>query len=141
MMFTEVFIDNANPDDCQKMMVESNAECMSRLISQTDPDYDAMPIAVPTSPCSSVESADDVMNITGNYSTIQNKYHIDPRVLGQGCQGSARECIDRATGQRFAVKTIRKSDPTIKPDIVTLEIMLLKQMKHQSIVDSEAQQY
>lgn len=130
-MFFEAF---ANPDDCQKMVVENNAECMSRLISEVDADCHDMPIASPISPCSSDESADDVMNITGNYSNIQNKYHIDPRVLGQGCQGSARECIDRATGQRFAVKTIRKSDPTFKPDSVAREIMLLKHMKHQSIV-------
>eukprot|EP00579_Thalassiosira_antarctica_P023209 CAMPEP_0201987002 /NCGR_PEP_ID=MMETSP0904-20121228/91569_1 /ASSEMBLY_ACC=CAM_ASM_000553 /TAXON_ID=420261 /ORGANISM="Thalassiosira antarctica, Strain CCMP982" /LENGTH=169 /DNA_ID=CAMNT_0048541089 /DNA_START=1302 /DNA_END=1807 /DNA_ORIENTATION=- len=74
------------------------------------------------------------MSITGKFSNIEYKYHIDPRILGTGQQGSVRECIDRVTGQRYAVKSIRKSDPSVKPGGLAREIMLLQEMEDSNII-------
>lgn len=105
----------------------ATAKCTtSRMVSGTQ--YHGEPHIV-SSRSSSEES------ITGKLSDIEYKYHIDPRVLGTGHHGSVRECVDRATGQRFAVKSIRKSDPAVKPGGLAREIMLLQEMKHRSIVE------
>ncbi|KAL3783719.1 hypothetical protein ACHAW5_008799 [Stephanodiscus triporus] len=83
--------------------------------------------------CSSSEQeskADAVVR----YCNIEDKYHVDPRILGAGHHGSVRQCNDRATGQRFAVKSIRKDDPHVKPDGLSREIALLREMRHGSII-------
>merc|ERR1712194_96063 len=51
-----------------------------------------------------------------------------------GHQGSVRKCVDRITGRQYAVKSIRKSDPVVKPGGLAREIMLLQEMKHDNIV-------
>eukprot|EP00581_Thalassiosira_minuscula_P033044 CAMPEP_0183786216 /NCGR_PEP_ID=MMETSP0739-20130205/66906_1 /TAXON_ID=385413 /ORGANISM="Thalassiosira miniscula, Strain CCMP1093" /LENGTH=421 /DNA_ID=CAMNT_0026030255 /DNA_START=87 /DNA_END=1353 /DNA_ORIENTATION=+ len=96
-------------------------------------DSSSMPTAVPISPCSTEESSHSsaATPITG---TFGHKYNVDPHVLGTGHYGSVRECIDRSTGQRYAVKSICKSDPSVKPAGLVREIRLLKSTKHQNIV-------
>ena len=116
-------------------------------------DCHAIPAApVSVSPMTSPPSAeliddDDVMSttsstpaspppicITGKFSNIEHKYHIDPKVLGSGHHGSVRRCIERATRQRYAVKSIRKSDPAVKTNGLLREIILLDEMRHASII-------
>lgn len=113
-------------------------ECASRLDSvlhghaETDG-----PALAPVSPCYSEESSSastTVPSITGKYGNIEFKYHIDHRVLGKGHHGSVRECIDRASGKRFAVKSIRKNDPAVNPRGLAREITLLREMRHRNIV-------
>jgi serine/threonine protein kinase len=72
--------------------------------------------------------------VTGKFANIEHKYHIDPKVLGTGHHGSVRRCINRSTRQRLAVKSIRKSDPSVKIGSLHREIILLQQMKHSSII-------
>jgi serine/threonine protein kinase len=131
MMFDEVF------PDISPVKGKSTANCTSRFDSVPyDEQWQDMPNIAPVSPCFSDESSASsaAMSITGRFSDIEDKYFIDPRVLGSGHHGSVRECIDRNTGQRYAVKSIRKSDPAVKPGGLAREIMLLKEMKHHSIV-------
>jgi len=112
-------------------------------------DCYAVPTAAPVSPIASPISEEhmDAMSttsstppspppvcITGRFSNIEHKYHIDPKVLGTGHHGSVRRCIDRTTRERFAVKSIRKSDPSVKIGGLQREIQLLDQMKHASII-------
>lgn len=139
MVFDEVFDDA----DCPTMdNIAAAIKCTSRYDSpphqQVVADSYAMPIVVPASPCTSEESstsaATAARSITGNFSDIRDKYHIDTRVLGRGHYGKVRECINRTTGQRYAVKSIRTSDPRVKPDIIAREIILLQQVEHDSIV-------
>lgn len=128
---------------------DADGPTTSRVLSA---DCYAMPTATPVSPISSPQSAEltidaDVMSatssappspppicITGKFANIEHKYHIDPKVLGTGHHGSVRRCIDRTTRQRYAVKSIRKSDPAVKIGGLHREIMLLDQMKHSSII-------
>jgi serine/threonine protein kinase len=52
-------------------------------------------------------------SITGRFTNIEDYYQVDPRVLGTGRHGSVRECVDRLTGHRYAVKSVRKADPEV----------------------------
>ncbi|KAL7555080.1 hypothetical protein ACHAWF_019004 [Thalassiosira exigua] len=76
----------------------------------------------------------DGHSITGRVGNIERKYHIDPRVLGTGHYGSVRECIDRATGEKCAVKSIRKNDPEVHTGSLLREIELLEEIKHNNII-------
>jgi len=97
-------------------------------------DRKAMPTATTISSSSSEESEEAATSITGKFSNIEDRYYVDARVLGTGHHGSVRECIDRTTGQRYAVKSICKNDPAVKEGALVREIVLLKEMKHRSIV-------
>mmetsp|Transcript_3900 Transcript_3900/g.8583 ORF Transcript_3900/g.8583 Transcript_3900/m.8583 type:complete len:404 (-) Transcript_3900:58-1269(-) len=126
------------------MVYGANAKCTSHMVSSSTScnDVQRMPAVAPISPCasevsttsSSAATSAPAICITGKFSNIEHKYYIDPRVLGTGNHGSVRECINRKTGQRYAVKSIRKSDPAVKPGGLAREILLLNEMKHQSIV-------
>jgi len=104
----------------------------------------AMPIAVPISPCTSDETSSESSAIatataagaiTGNFRNILYKYHIDTPVLGAGHHGTVRECVDRRTGKRYAVKSIAKGHKAAKHDSIVREIILLHEMNHPSVVE------
>mmetsp|Transcript_41962 Transcript_41962/g.88092 ORF Transcript_41962/g.88092 Transcript_41962/m.88092 type:complete len:415 (+) Transcript_41962:304-1548(+) len=141
MIFDESFEESV--PDCSTMTTDTAVMYASRLVSpsynqqQDMSDSSSMPTAVPISPCITEESSHSsaAVPITGAFGNIEHKYHVDPHVLGTGHYGSVRECIDRSTGQRYAVKSICKSDPSVKPAGLVREIRLLKDMKHQIIVE------
>lgn len=116
--------------DCYAVHTATPVSPMSSPVSaeQLDDAVDAM------STTSSTPPSPPPVCITGRFSNIEHKYHIDPKVLGTGHHGSVRRCIDRTTRQRFAVKSIRKSDPAVKIGGLHREITLLDQMKHASII-------
>eukprot|EP00585_Thalassiosira_rotula_P004153 CAMPEP_0196145910 /NCGR_PEP_ID=MMETSP0910-20130528/21620_1 /TAXON_ID=49265 /ORGANISM="Thalassiosira rotula, Strain GSO102" /LENGTH=403 /DNA_ID=CAMNT_0041407993 /DNA_START=36 /DNA_END=1244 /DNA_ORIENTATION=+ len=109
----------------------------ARIVS--DDEHQQTPADAHLSPCHSQYSSvptpePPVICITGEFNNIEYDYHIDTsRLLGSGYQGSVRVCIDRATGQRYAVKTINKNDPAIKPAGIAREILMLREMKHDNI--------
>jgi hypothetical protein len=45
----------------------------------------------------------------------------------------ARERIDRATGMRYAVKRISKSNPRVRQEFIARETILVREMKHTGI--------
>ena len=111
MTFDETIFPDNSP-----MMDGTTTKFTSRLISNP---YNAHPPAAFVLPCYSEESASTVgISVTGRFSNVEYKYHIDSRVLGTGHNGSVRECIDRATVQQYAVKSMRKSDPAVKPGVL-----------------------
>ena len=55
-------------------------------------------------------------------------------MLGSGHHGSLRECIDRFTGESFTINSVCKRDPAVKLRGLASEILLLKEMKHNSII-------
>lgn len=122
--------------------------------------FDMPPATVPASPCHSSEdesststlsatsttndapstsTAATIISITGKkFTNIEYKYHVDPHIIGNGMNGSVRECIHRDTGQRYAVKSIRKNNNNpssiFKPGILLREIKLLQRLHHPSII-------
>ena len=55
-------------------------------------------------------------------------------MLGTGHHGSVRRCQDRRTGKRYAVKSIQKSQRSVKPAGLRREISLLHEMRHDGII-------
>lgn len=80
----------------------------------------------PVTPCASGASY--------QFDNIEMKYHVDPTVLGSGHHGSVRQCIERSTGKRFAVKSISKSAPSVNIKGIEREIKLLECMEHKRIL-------
>lgn len=121
-------------DDSSTMMDEPVR--ISRFISHPQdehPDDTSSPAAMPISPCGS-EKSTAADSVTGGFRDIEDQYEVDPRVLGAGHYGSVRECIDRDTRQRYAVKSIRKTDRATKQGSLAREIRLLQEMNHPGII-------
>ena len=76
----------------------------------------------------------DSISVTGSFTNIEDDYDIDPSVLGEGHNGRVRMCIERSTGIRYAVKTIRKDIPDVEAGGLSREINLLRELHHHSIV-------
>jgi serine/threonine protein kinase len=68
----------------------------------------------------------------GDAAITVGKYLIYPKVIGSGRQGQVRECIHKGTGHRYAVKSILKR--TVDPRAISLEVSLLRQIQHPSII-------
>jgi serine/threonine protein kinase len=68
------------------------------------------------------------------YSNIYDKYQFDPRILDAGLHGSVRRCVDRSTGKKYAVKSIRKDNLHVRPHRLLREVTLLEEMLHTSII-------
>lgn len=71
--------------------------------------------------------------VTGKYTDIYQHYEILPKVLGIGNYGCVRECIKFSTGQKLAVKSIKKADVG-RLDHIRREIKLLLSVKHKNIM-------
>ena len=89
----------------------------------------------------SVLSSDDTVSIcsqhcpvTGRYSDINADYSISNLVFGSGHYGTVRQCIHRATGQAFAVKSIEKSKVN-NINHLQREIHLLSTVKHENVMN------
>jgi serine/threonine protein kinase len=94
----------------------------------------SMHTITPISPNKSSDASTAATSITGTFGDIKDKYCVITHVLGSGYHASVRECIDRATGVRYAVKTFYKSDPRVLPECIAREATLLRGMEHGSIV-------
>lgn len=141
MVFDDFFLASSRTK--ATMDATTPKQCTRRLVSPSydqdhaKADFSTIPIATPVSLCTSEDS--DVSDtsaapITGRIRDIEDKYYVDPTVLGTGHNGSVRACINRVTGQRYAVKSICKNGKATKAGSLVREIMLLKEMKHHSII-------
>jgi len=72
--------------------------------------------------------------ITGVLSDVRIKYHVAPGEIGHGHYGVVRECTNRETGARLAIKSINKSKVT-KLDLLGREIAILKEVHHPNIIE------
>ena len=97
------------------------------ISSRCSAPYDA-PDSAPQSSCFSEN--EPATSDAVKYTHIEDKYHVNQRVLGTGHHSSVREGVDRGTGQPYAVKSFRKSDTSYKPDGLIREITLLREVNH-----------
>lgn len=66
--------------------------------------------------------------------SLEARYEVDPKVLGRGHYGVVRSCVNRATGERCAVKAIPRSKVN-RPEVLQREIGILRHLKHPHIVE------
>ena len=136
--FDEVF---AADDRSPTMDKHAGSKHAKRLVSvpydEPAPRRAATMETAPLSPCATAETSASMApnSITGQFRNIESRYHVDPRVLGTGHHGSVRECVDRLTGDKHAVKSVRKTDPRVKPGQLAREITLLRQVNHRNIIE------
>jgi serine/threonine protein kinase len=135
--FDELMLDELMLDDLPITTLDSPMETSktsSRLVSMPYDEERAIP--APISPCPSQGSAGPLPtpSVTSQFVDIESHYLIDPTVLGVGHHGSVRKCIHRQSGKQYAVKSICKTDPSVKIPGLVREISLLKEMKHKSII-------
>ena len=67
--------------------------------------------------------------VTGFRSDISDDYMVLPQVIGSGHYGNVRQCIHRASGNTYAVKSIEKSKVG-RIDHLQREIDLLSRVNH-----------
>ncbi|XP_057710438.1 serine/threonine-protein kinase DCLK2-like [Corythoichthys intestinalis] len=84
------------------------------------------------------EHADDgTIEVNGNLSVsstlISSKYKIG-KVIGDGNFAVVKECIERSTGQEFALKIIDKARCCGKEHLIENEVAVLRRVRHPSII-------
>lgn len=72
--------------------------------------------------------------ITDAMSDVRVNYHIDTKELGHGHYGVVRKCMNRESGEWYAIKSIRKSKVS-KIEVLKREIEILKEVKHPHIIE------
>lgn len=125
-------------------MVVSNI--MTKSFDSISPSYsyDGMagdanvPAAMPFSNSESSSTASSIVavnSVTGTFSNIEQKYCIDhDQAVGTGHYSTVKQCTNRVTGRRFAVKSINKSNPAVKMNELHREVKLLQEVDHDSII-------
>ncbi|XP_024143878.1 serine/threonine-protein kinase DCLK2 [Oryzias melastigma] len=80
---------------------------------------------------------DDDVEVNGNRSVsssiINEKYKVG-KVIGDGNFAVVKECVERATGQEFALKIIDKARCCGKEHLIENEVAVLRRVRHPSII-------
>uniref|UniRef100_A0A3Q4M6Y6 Serine/threonine-protein kinase DCLK2-like n=1 Tax=Neolamprologus brichardi TaxID=32507 RepID=A0A3Q4M6Y6_NEOBR len=82
-------------------------------------------------------------NRTVSSSTINEKYKVG-KVIGDGNFAVVKECVERSTGQEYALKIIDKARCCGKEHLIENEVAVLRRVRHPSIIqliESEMYQY
>uniref|UniRef100_A0A665TBZ3 Serine/threonine-protein kinase DCLK2 n=1 Tax=Echeneis naucrates TaxID=173247 RepID=A0A665TBZ3_ECHNA len=78
-----------------------------------------------------------VMPLNGNRSVsssiINDKYKVG-KVIGDGNFAVVKECVERSTGQEFALKIIDKARCCGKEHLIENEVAVLRRVRHPSII-------
>eukprot|EP01083_Nonionella_stella_P260433 888014_1 len=70
--------------------------------------------------------------ITDVLSDVRKRFHINTDEIGHGHYGVVRKCMDRRTGEWYAIKSIRKSKVN-KVEVLKREIDILKEVQHPNL--------
>ncbi|XP_053499363.1 serine/threonine-protein kinase DCLK2-like [Ictalurus furcatus] len=66
-------------------------------------------------------------------SIISDKYEVG-KVIGDGNFAVVKECVERATGQEYALKIIDKAKCSGKEHLIANEVAILRRVRHPSII-------
>uniref|UniRef100_A0A3B1JQY5 Serine/threonine-protein kinase DCLK2 n=1 Tax=Astyanax mexicanus TaxID=7994 RepID=A0A3B1JQY5_ASTMX len=76
------------------------------------------------------------VSVNGNKvqsSIISDKYKVG-KVIGDGNFAVVKECVERATGQEYALKIIDKAKCSGKEHLIANEVAILRRVRHPSII-------
>lgn len=83
------------------------------------------------------EQTDDTVEVNGNRSVsssiINEKYKVG-KVIGDGNFAVVKECVERSTGQEYALKIIDKARCCGKEHLIENEVAVLRRVRHPSII-------
>uniref|UniRef100_A0A3P8V4G2 Serine/threonine-protein kinase DCLK2 n=1 Tax=Cynoglossus semilaevis TaxID=244447 RepID=A0A3P8V4G2_CYNSE len=81
---------------------------------------------------------DKTVEVNGNRSVsssiINDKYKVG-KVIGDGNFAVVKECVERSTGQEFALKIIDKARCCGKEHLIENEVAVLRRVRHPSIIE------
>ncbi|XP_036448085.1 serine/threonine-protein kinase DCLK2 [Colossoma macropomum] len=88
-------------------------------------------------PSEELNGAEDLSpEVNGNKvqsSIITDKYKVG-KVIGDGNFAVVKECVERATGQEYALKIIDKAKCSGKEHLIANEVAILRRVRHPSII-------
>ncbi|KAG9269014.1 serine/threonine-protein kinase DCLK2-like [Astyanax mexicanus] len=88
-------------------------------------------------PSGELNGAEDFsLEVNGNKvqsSIITDKYKVG-KVIGDGNFAVVKECVERATGQEYALKIIDKAKCSGKEHLIANEVAILRRVRHPSII-------
>ncbi|XP_030630789.1 serine/threonine-protein kinase DCLK2 [Chanos chanos] len=89
-------------------------------------------------PSGDMNGADDLsLEVNGNKfqsaSIITDKYRVG-KVIGDGNFAVVKECVERSTGQEYALKIIDKAKCSGKEHLIANEVAILRRVRHPSII-------
>ncbi|XP_066527522.1 serine/threonine-protein kinase DCLK2-like isoform X2 [Hoplias malabaricus] len=88
-------------------------------------------------PSGELNGAEDLSpEVNGNKvqsSIITEKYKVG-KVIGDGNFAVVKECVERATGQEYALKIIDKAKCSGKEHLIANEVAILRRVRHPSII-------
>uniref|UniRef100_A0A8D3D303 Serine/threonine-protein kinase DCLK2 n=1 Tax=Scophthalmus maximus TaxID=52904 RepID=A0A8D3D303_SCOMX len=94
--------------------------------------------AVRSSRSSPTPTSPGTPRINGNRSVsssiINDKYKVG-KVIGDGNFAVVKECVERSTGQEFALKVIDKARCSGKEHLIENEVAVLRRVRHPSIIE------
>eukprot|EP01082_Thalassiosira_pseudonana_P007369 g7078.t1 g7078 contig23:1807757-1809052(-) len=132
--FPHIHVNNVVPSKVPTI-ISSHVEAPYDEVISCCSDPVPFVISPPTSRTASPSKSNaNLISITDYYENVEEKYHVDPHILGVGHHGSVRQCVDRSTGQQFAIKSLRKSEHSSKLKDLDREVMLLDEMNHERII-------
>uniref|UniRef100_A0AAV2KPZ2 non-specific serine/threonine protein kinase n=1 Tax=Knipowitschia caucasica TaxID=637954 RepID=A0AAV2KPZ2_KNICA len=83
------------------------------------------------------EQPEEDVEVNGNLlissSMINEKYRVG-KVIGDGNFAVVKECVERATGQEYALKIIDKARCSGKEHLIENEVAVLRRVRHPSII-------
>lgn len=79
------------------------------------------------------EDAEVNGNLLISSSMINEKYKVG-KVIGDGNFAVVKECVERATGQEYALKIIDKARCSGKEHLIENEVAVLRRVRHPSII-------
>ncbi|XP_075890295.1 serine/threonine-protein kinase DCLK2-like [Nelusetta ayraudi] len=83
------------------------------------------------------EQPDEPVEVNGNRSVsssiINDKYQVG-KVIGDGNFAVVKECVERSTGQEYALKIIDKARCCGKEHLIENEVAVLRRVRHPSII-------
>ncbi|KAJ0006094.1 hypothetical protein NQD34_013367 [Periophthalmus magnuspinnatus] len=83
------------------------------------------------------EQPEEDVEVNGNLlissSMINEKYKVG-KVIGDGNFAVVKECVERATGQEYALKIIDKARCSGKEHLIENEVAVLRRVRHPSII-------
>ncbi|KAK5893222.1 hypothetical protein CgunFtcFv8_006115 [Champsocephalus gunnari] len=86
----------------------------------------------------SEQPEDNTLEVNGNRSVsssvINDKYKVG-KVIGDGNFAVVKECVERATGQEYALKIIDKARCCGKEHLIENEVSVLRRVRHPSIIE------
>uniref|UniRef100_A0A673AEV7 non-specific serine/threonine protein kinase n=1 Tax=Sphaeramia orbicularis TaxID=375764 RepID=A0A673AEV7_9TELE len=122
---------------CKSQAFVSGESSCSHCAGAGSPSGSALSKTPPKGPSRTKSPGPGKNNFNGNRSVsssiINEKYKVG-KVIGDGNFAVVKECVERSTGQEYALKIIDKARCCGKEHLIENEVAVLRRVRHPSII-------